>query len=107
MTSSKLELLTPHLTRAIEMNRLAARAGLAERALEDALDALPPAAFLVEGAGRVRVANALAQALVREERVLGMDARGRLQPCRPQDGRALEAAIAAGALVPRRPFPWR
>ena len=102
----QLELLAPHLSRAIEMNRLAARAGFAERALEDALDAIPAAAFLLDGSGRVLVASALAQSLMREERVVGLTGHGRLQASRTQDKRAFEAALAAGAaLVPRPPVP--
>jgi len=98
----KLQLLTPHLSRAVEMNRVAARAGFAERALAVALDALPAAALMIDGSGRIFVANRLAEALMRDERVIRTDRCGTLMACRPQDSRALAAAIAAGMarLVP-------
>jgi DNA-binding CsgD family transcriptional regulator/PAS domain-containing protein len=92
----KLQVLSPHLSRAIEMNRLTARAGFAERALADALDALPAAAFLIEDSGAILMANGLAEALLREERVICIDGRGGLEACRTRDDRALKAAIAAG-----------
>ena len=71
--AAQLQLLAPHITRAIEINRVTSVARLAERALGGTLEALGVAAFLVGRSGRLLLANTDAEALMRAERVVGVD----------------------------------
>jgi DNA-binding CsgD family transcriptional regulator len=98
--AKKLELLAPHLVRAIALNRVASWALLSERAIGESLRAFAAAAFLLERSGRIVAANARGEALMRDERVLRLDPMGRLQAARTADDGDLKAAIAKAHTAP-------
>ncbi|MBR1196468.1 helix-turn-helix transcriptional regulator [Bradyrhizobium sp. AUGA SZCCT0240] len=87
-------LLVPHLMRAVEINRVMAAARTAERALGTSLDALKLAAFVVDGAGRLLLANQKAEDLLRRESVLRTDHSKRLRAANCTENVAFEAAIS-------------
>lgn len=71
--AQKLQLLAPHLIRAIEMNRVVSVARQAEISSNAALDSLGSAAFLLEASGRLLVASVQAEALLRGDNVVSLD----------------------------------
>ncbi len=98
--AAQLRMLAPHMVRAIEINRIASAAQLAERTLDAAINALGVAAFVVGRSGELILANEKAEILMCEERVLSVD-RSRILRASGADGdRALSAAIAAGITQP-------
>ena len=94
----RLELLLPHLIRAVAISRTAVRAQRAESALATGLDALSLAAFLVDESGRPLFANGRAEELLRSERVLTLDRSRRLSAADPLAHRLFAAAIAQAFL---------
>ena len=90
----KLELLAPHLVRAVALNRAAVSARLSERALGEILQAFEAPAFLLDGADRIVAANASGEALMRDEQVLRLDPLGGLCAARPVEDGAFKAALA-------------
>jgi DNA-binding CsgD family transcriptional regulator/PAS domain-containing protein len=94
----RLELLVPHLVRAVAINRAAVRAQRAESALATGLDALSLAAFMVGENGQVLLANGGAEELLRRERVLTLDRSRRLSAADPAAHRSFAAAIAQAFL---------
>ncbi len=89
----QLELLMPHMARAVEINRVMAAARTAERALGTSFDALRLAAFVVDGAGRLLLANQKAEDLLRDDSVLCTDRSKRLHAANRAENTALEVAI--------------
>jgi DNA-binding CsgD family transcriptional regulator/PAS domain-containing protein len=104
--TKKLELLAPHLVRAIDLNHVLAEARFANRAAADALQSLVTAAFVLDRGRRIVLANARAEELMRSERVLSLDEHGALHAARPEDDWGLAAALAAGVCA-RHPAPVR
>ncbi|MCA1376570.1 MULTISPECIES: helix-turn-helix transcriptional regulator [unclassified Bradyrhizobium] len=89
----QLALLVPHLMRAIEINRVTTAARTAQRALGTGLDALRLAAFLVDGTGRLLLANQKAEDLLRRDSVLCTDRSKRLRVANCADNAAFEVAM--------------
>lgn len=89
----QLALLVPHLMRAIEINRVTTAARTAQRALGTGLDALRLAAFLVDGTGRLLLANQKAEDLLRRDNVLCIDRSRRLRAANCADNAAFEVAM--------------
>jgi DNA-binding CsgD family transcriptional regulator len=89
----ELDLLRPHITRAIKMNRLVASQSLEAKNWTSILDSFSAAAFLLDAAGRPIHLNATATALMRQDRLLGLDASGRLKALRAQDGARISALL--------------
>jgi DNA-binding CsgD family transcriptional regulator len=89
----RFALLVPHLMRAVEINRVKAAARTAERALGTSLDALRLAAFAVDGAGRLLLANQKAEDLLRRDSVLCTNRSKRLRAANCAENAAFAAAI--------------
>jgi DNA-binding CsgD family transcriptional regulator len=96
----RFALLVPHLMRAVEINRVTASARLAERALGASLDALKLAAFVVDGSGRLLLANAKAEDLLRCDSVLRAGRSQRLRAANPSEDAAFAAAITHALYPP-------
>jgi hypothetical protein len=88
----RLQLLAPHMIRAVEMNQITARARFAECGLANMLHAFAAAAFLLDGSGRVIAANSRGEHLMRVSDVLTVDPFGGLRVASRQDSGVLEAA---------------
>lgn len=84
-----VQLLIPHITRALEINRVVVANQRAEAMLGTALDTLGAAAILIAGSGRVVLANKRGEDFMRSERVLSVDRYGGVYASRPRDDRAL------------------
>jgi DNA-binding CsgD family transcriptional regulator len=89
----RFALLVPHLMRAVEINRVMAATYTAERAFEAGLDALRLAAFIVDGTGRLLLANRKAEDLLRRDSVLCTDRSKRLRAANCADNAAFEVAM--------------
>jgi DNA-binding CsgD family transcriptional regulator/PAS domain-containing protein len=89
----RFALLVPHLMRAVEINRVMAAARAAERALGTSLDAVRLAAFVVDQAGQLLLANQKAEDLLGRDSVLCTDRSKRLRAANWADNAALAAAI--------------
>lgn len=98
--AAQLQMLAPHMMRAIEINRITSAAQFAEQTLNGAIDALGVAAFLVGRSGELILANDKADCLMREERLLSVDRSRILRASRADDDRALSAAITECAIDP-------
>lgn len=85
--------LSPHLQRAIEMNRKFAALEVRAQSMEGLLDRMALPAFLVERGSRVRYMNGPAMAAVSQGRGLWLDAAGGLSLARREDTARLHAAI--------------
>lgn len=96
-----LSRLAPHLRRAVAVHIRLAEAEGERRALAEALERLPRAAFLVDGAAAVRHANAAGAALL-AARDGGLRADpgegGALRAARPEETAFLRRVVAATAL---------
>lgn len=90
---SRFAQLVPHLTRAVEINRVMATSHRAERALGTSLDALRPAAFVVDEVGRLLLANKKGEDLLRCESVLRADRSKQLRANQCADNAPFQAAI--------------
>ncbi|MEH2543245.1 MULTISPECIES: helix-turn-helix transcriptional regulator [unclassified Bradyrhizobium] len=99
----RFALLVPHLMRAVEINRVMAAARTAERTLGTGLDALRLAAFVVDGAGRLLLANQKAEDLLRRESVLRTDHSKRLCAANCTENAAFDAAITHALCPPMAP----
>lgn|SRR5262245_16214154 len=97
--AAQLQLLAPHMVRAIEINRTMSAAHIAEQSLAGTLEALGAAAFLVSRSGRILIANAKAQTLMRTERVVMVDSFKTLRATCCTGDKTLSAAIAAAETV--------
>ena len=98
-----LSRLAPHLRRAVAVHTRLAEAEGERRALAEALERLPRAAFLVDGAAAARHANAAGAALLAErDGGLRADAGegGALRAARPEETALLRRLVAAA--VPGR-----
>jgi DNA-binding CsgD family transcriptional regulator len=96
-----LSRLAPHLRRAVAVHTRLAEAEGERRALAEALERLPRAAFLVDGAAAVRLANAAGAALL-AARDGGLRADpgegGALRAARVEETALLRRVVAAAAL---------
>jgi DNA-binding CsgD family transcriptional regulator len=97
---SRLVLLVPHLMRAVEINRAMAAARTAERALGTSLDALRLAAFVIDGAGRILLANQKAEDVLRRDGVLCTDRSKGLRAANSPENAAFAAAITCALRSP-------
>lgn len=101
----QLELLTPHLMRAVEINRAMAGARRSNLILGGTLDALGRAVFVLNARGRLLDANARAEALMRaEDRPVHIDRCRILHADRSEDDHALSASVASIAAATHRPM---
>jgi DNA-binding CsgD family transcriptional regulator/PAS domain-containing protein len=99
----QLELLTPHLMRAVEINRAMAGARRSNLILDSMLDALGRAVFVLDRHGKVLDANAHAHALMRgEDRPVHIDRFRVLHAGRREDDRTLSASVAGNTCATRR-----
>ena len=99
----QLELLTPHLMRAVEVDRAMTGARRSNLILDSMLDLLGRAIFVLDRRGKVLDANAHAQGLVRgEDRLLHVDRFCVLHADRREDDRALSTSVAANACAKQR-----
>lgn len=99
----QLALLTPHLMRAVEINRAIAGARRSNLVLDGTLDALGRAVFVLDRRRKVLDANAHAQALMRSEDCpVYVDSMRVLHADRCADERALSASVAAIACATQR-----
>lgn len=89
-----LAALTPHITRAIELNQLQANLHAAETNIDAHLNYIQAAAFVLEESGRVISMNAQAKQLICRETVLLLDAAGRPFSIHPPSDDRLKAALA-------------
>ncbi|WP_027583718.1 helix-turn-helix transcriptional regulator [Bradyrhizobium sp. Ai1a-2] len=96
----RFALLVPHLIRAVEINHAMAAARTAERTLGTSLDALRLAALVVDGAGRLLLANQRAEDLLRRDRVLCTDRSKRLHAANCAENSAFAAAITCAVRPP-------
>jgi DNA-binding CsgD family transcriptional regulator len=104
----QLQMLLPHMTRAIEINRAASTAGLLTDCLEAVLDVFGAAALVVDGTLRVHMANAKAEALLNSERVISIDRHKSLHAPTNTANRAIAAAVfSAIRREPIAPLPIR
>lgn len=90
-------LLSPHLRRAVQLNRHLDRANLDRAALREGLARMTGVAMLVDAEARVVVMNETAESLVRTERVLRVT-RGRLGAADRAQSTQLRTEIARSAL---------
>ena len=101
--SRQLQLLTPHLMRAVETNRAMAGARRSNLILGATLDGLGRAVFVLDRRGKVLDANARAQALMRgEDRPVHVDRLHVLHAGQREDDRALSASVVAIARATQR-----
>ena len=92
-----LEVFTPHVRRAVQMNMRLAKGDLAGEATTRLLEQMTSAAFLVDARGRVLFANAAAEQLIRDERGLRL-VQGVLTPDLSADDTALRSLLGSFAL---------
>jgi DNA-binding CsgD family transcriptional regulator len=91
----RLQMLVPHMTKALELNRVLAGATLANETSHAMLDSIPAAVFLLAAGGRVSFANRRGEELLQKEQVMTIDpVTRRLRPYALRDGGAFEAAVA-------------
>lgn len=91
---SQLRLLTPHLMRALEINRTLSEAISSRRTLAFAVDAFDAPVFVVGTGGRVKYINSFAERLLHQH-VLGMSRDGALHAAQPAQNQALSSSIDA------------
>ncbi|OJU26457.1 MAG: hypothetical protein BGN89_16920 [Alphaproteobacteria bacterium 64-6] len=92
-----LNLLAPHITRALEINRITREAtrerSNAERVAGVVLNIIDAAAFIVTPGGRPVQMNSRAEALLKSRSLLGVEGGGRLVALHPSGDAALSAAV--------------
>jgi DNA-binding CsgD family transcriptional regulator len=71
--NKRLQLLVPHLTKALELNRTLGASGFAYATSNAMLDKIPAAVFLLYDTGRLLFANARAEELLRDGHVVTID----------------------------------
>lgn len=89
-----LDRLRPHITRAIEISRYTADATQVPFGVDAMLRSFAAAALLLDREARPLHMNAVALELMRNERLLGLDASGALIAARSRDSGRLAAMIA-------------
>ncbi|WP_376087104.1 helix-turn-helix transcriptional regulator [Roseomonas sp. CCTCC AB2023176] len=99
-TVRRMERLTPHLHRALDIGHAIAARSVTGAALAGFLDGLPDAAFTLDAAGRVLRANAAGEAMLGAADGLVLSG-GRLGAGHADDDRALLAAIAGAVATAR------
>lgn len=91
----RLQMLVPHMVRALELNRVLANAALTNEVSHAMLDAMPTSVFLLTDGGNVLFANKKGEDLLAKENVLVLDRVTRkLRPGAPRDCAPFEAASA-------------
>jgi DNA-binding CsgD family transcriptional regulator len=98
-----LELLAPHLCRAVAVTMRLAEARAESQALTEALDRLPWAALVLDDSGALRFTNAAGAALLRPGGGLRLDPSGGLQAERGAETEALSRMTASA--LPGGPAP--
>ena len=91
--AKRLQLLAPHLVRAIEMNRVMSAARRAEVSSNTVLDSLGSATFLLGASGRLLVGSAQAEALLRVGKVVELGPFKVLRAVKSDEDMELSAAI--------------
>jgi len=71
--AGRLQLLVPHLTKALELNRALGMAGFAHMASNAMLDKIPVAVFLLYDSGRLLFANTRAEELLNNGHIVRVD----------------------------------
>lgn len=101
--AARLGRLAPHLSRAIDLSLQADRDRGAAWQLARMLEAMPGAALLLDGKGRILRANAAADALLRDaDGILAVQSDGLILTARARaEARRLSAAIAGALAVAR------
>jgi DNA-binding CsgD family transcriptional regulator len=95
----RLQMLVPHMAKALELNRALASAALAHETSNAMLDAIPAAVYLLTGGSTILFANRRGEELLRNEQVLAVDAVTRkLRPFCFSEGKRFEGAIAKANL---------
>jgi DNA-binding CsgD family transcriptional regulator len=102
-----VQLLVPHLQRAVTVSGLLARARAATNAAGRALDHLAIVGIVVDQAGRVLQANLAGERLLRAADALGRARDGTLRAIDEATTASLLAAIAAAAITDKRTLPSR
>jgi DNA-binding CsgD family transcriptional regulator len=104
-----LERLSPHMTRAFEVNERLGGAAATEAALAGLLDRLDGAALIVGAQARVAALNGEAEALARAATLLRIDAAGRMSFQEPQADTAFRQALAValGCVADSAPLAFK
>lgn len=100
---AQLRLLVPHMVRALEMNAVVSAARQAKLSSNAALDSLGSAAFLLGASGRLLVASAQAEALLRGNNVVKLDRFKVLRAVNSGEDMELSAAVRRCATEPGNP----
>lgn len=104
---SRFLTLSRHATRALEINRLAGTSKYAEASLEQSLNAMAGAAFVLDGARRLMLTNAKGELLLCRERLF-LSERGReFRAWRPDDDSRLALYLMAEAKSATFPLKLR
>src|SRR5262249_54015440 len=101
--TSQLQLLAPHMVRAMDIGRRVSGGRMAERALGSSFEALGVAALLLGPSHRILLANDKAEALLRDRRLVRSDRFRCLRAAEPSQDAAL--ALAIGAAMAAYPSP--
>ncbi len=96
-----------HVKQAIEVNRLTERASLAARTVEDTVEAVAAAAFVIDQEHCVLHANRKAEALLRESKLMLRASGGSLRCWRPDEDSRLALFLNADAGACDRPIRLR
>lgn len=99
-----LDTLAPHLRRALDIHLQLRTSAHTAASLQAALDALPCAVFVVDGAGTVLTGNRQANAMRAGRDGLGVEA-GVLVAAARSDTARLRAILAAAMSMPPQPLP--
>lgn len=94
--AERLQLLVPHLRKALQINRTLGASQFATVSSNAMIDKIPAAVFLLYGTGKLMFANAKGDTMLRNERVVAIDAVTRkLRAHYQKECTRLEAAIEA------------
>ncbi|HMN80731.1 MAG TPA: helix-turn-helix transcriptional regulator [Burkholderiaceae bacterium] len=99
-----LELVAPHMRRAVEISNVLGMQRVAAETYRDALDQLDAAVLIVGDARRIAYANPRAESMLAGNDVLSLR-EGRVCGANPGAERALRAALGEGAEQGRRALP--
>lgn len=92
-----IQRLTPHLQRAIEINRRLALANVRIEAAEGSLNRIGHGIFIVNGAGLIVFANTAAEQIVRDDDGIGISRCGQLKATSSEDSARLARLILGAA----------